>query len=512
MSILKAIEYGSLHMTGALAQAAPQAGRSVMTTVQDMAYLVASILFILGIKRLRSPKTARDGNTIAAAGMALAIVATLLTASVSSLVGMAIAALLGSAIGAVMAARVQMTQMPQMVALFNGFGGIASALVAGGEWASERASAAGQQAAPAVDAAVTHATTSASTSVETQVMIGLSILIGMVAFTGSLVAAGKLNGNISGKPIVLPAQLALNVALLVGSLVGIGLFAALGGPMWALALTVALSAILGVTLTVPIGGADMPVMVSLLNSYSGLAAAATGFIIFNKALIVSGALVGASGLILTVIMCKAMNRSLANVLFAGIGTADSTGAASTTESATGKPVKRADADDTAIILDSAQRVMFVPGYGLAVAQAQHALRELADELTRRGVKVMYGVHPVAGRMPGHMNVLLAEADVPYEQLLDIDQANAEIEQCDVAMVIGANDVVNPATRHDQSSPIFGMPIIDVDKAQTVFVLKRSMAAGYAGVDNELFVADNTLMVFGDAKDTLQKVLAAIKEL
>jgi NAD(P) transhydrogenase subunit beta len=342
-------------------------------------------------------------------------------------------------------------------------------------------------------------------------MIGVSALIGCVTFSGSIVAAGKLHGAISGKPVKIPFLLAINAGALGVAIVGVIALASTGGAWWALGLVILLALGLGVTLTLPIGGADMPVMVSLLNSYSGLAAAAAGFVVdYNKALIVSGALVGASGLILTAIMCKAMNRSLANVLFAGVGTADSTGAAGV--SVEGKTVKSADAEDCAIVLDAAQRMLIVPGYGMAVAQAQHAVRELADLLQERGVTVMYGVHPVAGRMPGHMNVLLAEADVPYEQLLDLDQANAEIDTCDVAMVIGANDVVNPSARHDQSSPIYGMPIIDVDKAGTCFVLKRSLGAGYAGVENELFFGDRTLMVFGDAKDTLQKVMSALKNL
>ncbi|RMH25239.1 MAG: NAD(P)(+) transhydrogenase (Re/Si-specific) subunit beta [Planctomycetota bacterium] len=459
---------------------------------RDIAYLLAAFCFIFGIKRLRSPKTARAGNALASVGMALAILATLLHADPGALPLALGAVVLGSGIGAVLALRVQMTQMPQMVALFNGFGGLASVLVVTGEWAQART--AGETLAGAV-----------------LLMVGLSALIGCVTFSGSIVAAGKLHGAISGAPVRLPAQIALNIAGVVVALALVVVLAGWAGPGWALALLVPIALALGVALTVPIGGADMPVMVSLLNSYSGLAAAATGFVVdYNLALIVSGALVGASGLILTAIMCKAMNRSLANVLFAGVGTADSTGAAGTT--AEGRAVKSADPEDLAIMLDAARRVMIVPGYGMAVAQAQHAVRELADVLTARGVTVMYGVHPVAGRMPGHMNVLLAEADVPYEQLLDLEQANAEIETCDVALVIGANDVVNPAARHDATSPIFGMPIIDVDKAGACFVLKRSLGAGYAGVQNELFFADRTLMVFGDAKQTLQKTLAALKEL
>ncbi len=482
------------HLATMLATAIPAASAqsTPAETVRDVAYLVAAFLFIFGLKKLRSPKTARHGNALAATGMLVAILATYLAADPGAIWWAIATMILGSGIGAALAWRVQMTQMPQMVAMFNGFGGLASALVVGGEWM--KAAFEGGLARP-----------------DALAMIGVSALIGCVTFSGSVVAAGKLHGAISGKPIKIPAQLVVNGACLSLAILCIVLMVTTGGAWWPLALVIVLALGLGVTLTLPIGGADMPVMVSLLNSYSGLAAAAAGFVVdYNKALIVSGALVGASGLILTAIMCKAMNRSLANVLFAGVGTADSTGSAGV--SVEGKTVKSADADDAAIILDAAQRLMIVPGYGMAVAQAQHAVRELADALQERGVTVMYGVHPVAGRMPGHMNVLLAEADIPYEQLLDLDQANSEIDTCDVAMVIGANDVVNPAARHDQSSPIFGMPILDVDKAGTCFVLKRSLGAGYAGVDNELFFGDRTLMVFGDAKQTLQAILAALKVL
>lgn len=456
---------------------------------RDIAYLVAAILFIFGLKKLASPRTARTGNALAALGMLIAVVATMIDLETLSYVWIVIALVIGSGIGVVLAARVQMTQMPQLVALFNGSGGIASALVAIAEY-------------------VRHGEYMGADAL---FIVGLGTLIGCVTFSGSIVAAGKLDGKISGKPVILPMQLPLNITLIVVALLLSVVLLTSPGAWWTIPLIVVVSLALGVTLTMPIGGADMPVMVSLLNSYSGLAAAAAGFIIMNKALIVAGALVGASGLILTAIMCKAMNRSLANVLFAGVGTADSSGTAGR-ESSFGGTVKSADPEDVAIILDSAQRVMIVPGYGLAVAQAQHAVRDLANKLQAKGVEVMYGVHPVAGRMPGHMNVLLAEADVPYEQLLEIDAANGEIDRCDAALVIGANDVVNPATRHDKGSPIYGMPIVDVDKARTVFVLKRSMGAGYAGVDNELFVLDNTLMVFGDAKDTIQKINAAMDEL
>ncbi len=466
-----------------------------LTMTRDLAYLAAAILFILGLKRLSSPRTARAGNGLAALGMLLAILATVIGTNPAGLVWALAAMVVGGGVGAVMAVRVQMTQMPQMVAMLNGFGGIASALVAGAEWMNLAGMGAG---------------TGVERPAAQLVMIGAAALIGCATFTGSLIAAGKLHGALSGKPVPIPNGVIVNVGLLALSAALIAAFTGAGGPWWALALLVLIALVLGVTLTIPIGGADMPVMVSLLNSYSGLAAAATGFIIFNKALIVSGALVGASGLILTAIMCKAMNRSLANVLFAGVGTADSTGAAGTT-SAKGV-VKSADADDVAIILDSARQVIIVPGYGMAVAQAQHAVRELMHALERKGVKTLFAVHPVAGRMPGHMNILLAEADIPYDRVLDLDQANQEFEQTDAVMVIGANDVVNPAARTDKSSPIYGMPILDVDKARTVFVLKRSMGAGYAGVDNDLFIAPGTLMVFGDAKKTVNAVVTALGEL
>lgn len=477
--------------TGSTEQIARQveSGSLSISGVQDLAYLVAAVLFIFGIKGLTSPKTARRGNMLAATGMLIAVLAATLGSEAINLLGALAALVVGGGVGAALAVRVQMTQMPQLVALFNGLGGAASAMVASAEWAG--GGLAGGMPMP-------------------MTMAGLSVLIGSVTLTGSLIAGGKLHGFISGKPVRLPAQVVLNAALLAVAAVLLILFIALGAPWWPLLLLAAISLALGVTLTVPIGGADMPVMVSLLNSYSGLAAAAAGFVILNKALIVSGALVGASGFILTMIMCRAMNRSLANVLFAGVGSADSTGGAGTIVE--GKTVKSADHDDVAIILEASQKVMVVPGYGLAVAQAQHAVRELAKDLESRGVKVLFAVHPVAGRMPGHMNVLLAEADVPYEQLLDLEQANPEFEQTDAVLVIGANDVVNPAARTNQESPIYGMPILDVDKAGTVFVLKRSLGAGYAGVDNELFFGDNTLMVFGDAKETLQGILAGLKEL
>ncbi len=451
----------------------------------NIAYVLAAILFILGIKRLSSPKTARSGNTIASVGMLIAIVATLVSYDLLNFQTIAIGMIIGTIIGAFFAIKVEMTQMPQMVAIFNGFGGGASALVAAAEYFN-----------PANPSTFNSAT------------IAISVFVGTLTFTGSFIAFGKLQGFVSGKPIVFPGQKIMN-ALIAICLVLLGIYTVIGGEtdsyFYGL---VALAALIGITLTIPIGGADMPVVISLLNSYSGVAAAATGFVLLNNGLIISGALVGASGLILTNIMCKGMNRSLANVIFGAVGLVQET------PGGDGKQiqVKSASTEEAAMILEAAEKIIVVPGYGLAVAQAQHAIREIADFLENMGKKVLYAIHPVAGRMPGHMNVLLAEANVPYEQLLDLDQINPEFEDCDVAIVLGANDVVNPAARHDTSSPIYGMPILDVDKSKTVLVNKRTMNPGFAGIQNELFGFDNTLMVFGDAKAMLTDLHKDLKEL
>ncbi len=448
--------------------------------VRALLYLVAAVPFIIGLRRLSSPRTARSGNTIAAGGMLLAVVVTLVERDVSwSVIAAGIA--VGSAIGVVAAVRVKMTAMPQLVALFNGFGGIASALVAGAEFIRADGQAAGT---------------------ETMLTIILSVAIGAVTFTGSLVAYAKLQGIVRGAPITYPGQRLVNL-LLTGGLIGIGAWAQATHeivPFWGGA---GLALFLGILLVIPIGGADMPVVIALLNSMSGLAAACTGFVINNSALIIGGALVGASGVFLTTLMCRAMNRPLSNVLFGAFGTE---GAAAVT---TGGIVRRTTADDVAIALAYASQVVVVPGYGLAVAQAQHALRDLAAGLERRGVKVAYGIHPVAGRMPGHMNVLLAEADVPYEQLLDLDATNSLLPRTDVVLVVGANDVVNPSARDDPSSPIYGMPIAEVDRAATVVVIKRSLSPGFAGIDNPLFYRDGTLMLFADAKAALTELDAAL---
>ncbi len=453
-----------------------------MDNIINLSYIIASIIFILGLKLLGKQTTARRANAISAVGMLLAIVATLLIKGLSYqwiIIGL----LAGSAIGAYAAYAVKMTAMPEMVGLFNGFGGLSSMLVGWAEYQMHPES-----------------------PLNTIISIYATILIGAVTFSGSVVAWAKLGETISGKPVLFRGQKILNGALLA-LIVGMGaVFAA--APMESYTLFVvamALSLILGVLLVIPIGGADMPVVISLLNSYSGLAASAAGFIISNNVLIVAGCLVGTSGLILTQIMCKAMNRSLANVLFSGMGaTAIEAGAAVKGEAKALSPA------DAYYVLESARSVMFVPGYGMAVAQAQHAVRELAKLLEENGVEVTYAVHPVAGRMPGHMNVLLAEADVPYEQLIEMETANSMMPAVDVAIVIGANDVVNPAAREDKASPIYGMPIINVDQAKTVFVLKRSMASGFAGIENPLFFLENARMIFGDARATMQNLINEFK--
>ena len=457
-----------------------------MFDYSSIAYVLASVLFILGIKKLSHPKTARDGNFVAASGMLIAIVATLVFYSNIDfqfiLIGMAI----GAIIGATFAIKVEMTQMPQMVAIFNGFGGGASALIASAEFLS-----------------------SGDINTFTLSTIMISIFVGTLTLTGSFIAFGKLQGFISGQPIVFPGQQALN-AVLALVLLAISVYVVqTSGEMNYFYGVIAISAILGITLTIPIGGADMPVVISLLNSYSGVAAAATGFVLMNNGLIISGALVGASGLILTNIMCKGMNRSLANVIFGAVGLEQES-----SSSGEGKQisVKSYSTEEAAMIFDAAEKVIVVPGYGLAVAQAQHAVREVAEFLEDKGKKVLYAIHPVAGRMPGHMNVLLAEANIPYDQLKDLDEVNPEFEDCDVALVLGANDVVNPSARHDTSSPIYGMPILDVDKSRTVIINKRTMNTGFAGIQNELFGFDNSIMVFGDAKDMLQQLLKDLKDL
>ena len=448
----------------------------------NLGYLVASVLFILGIKGMTHPRTAVRGNLLGALGMLLAVVVTLMKTDVGMpilLIGMA----LGTAAGVWLAKKVQMTQMPQLVALFNGFGGIASVLVAGAELLRG-----------------THTS-------EAGIAAALAGLIGSVTFTGSLIAAGKLQELPQlKKPISFGGQQLANATLFA---VALALTICMGnGSAVEFFPLVLVSLVLGVLLVLPIGGADMPVVIALLNSYSGLAASAAGFIINNNVLIIAGALVGASGLILTSIMCKAMNRPLTNVLF---GKMDAAGDVADADEVYAGKIKSTSAEEVAMLLDGVQRVVVVPGYGLAVAQAQHSVRDLANLLESRGVTVEYAIHPVAGRMPGHMNVLLAEADVPYEQLKEMDEINPTFSQCDVAIVIGANDVVNPVANTDPNSPIAGMPILNVGDARTVVVIKRSLSPGFAGIPNPLFAADNCLMLFGDGKKVLVDLVAALKE-
>ena len=452
----------------------------------NLSYVLSSVLFILGIKKLSHPKTARNGNLLAFVAMLIAIIATLVSYNQLDYKIIFIGIAIGAIIGSVFAIKVEMTQMPQMVAIFNGFGGAASALVAAAEYLDL-----------------------SQPSTFTLTTIILSIFIGTLTFTGSFIAFGKLQGFISGQPIVFSGNQLFN-ALIAIALIVTGYFL-IQSPydLNYFYIIIGLSALLGITLTIPIGGADMPVVISLLNSYSGIAASATGFVLMNNGLIISGALVGASGIILTSIMCKGMNRSLANVIFGAMGLEQESSTSGDTKQVS---VKSYSTEEAAMIFDAAEKVIVVPGYGLAVAQAQHAVREVAEFLEDKGKKVLYAIHPVAGRMPGHMNVLLAEANIPYEQLKDLDEINSEFEDCDVALVLGANDVVNPAARHDKSSPIFGMPILDVDKSRTVIINKRTMNAGFAGIQNELFGFDNSIMVFGDAKDMLQQLLKDLKDL
>ena len=463
-----------------------------MEIIAYLAYLVSSVLFIYGIKQLSSPKTARNGNFLAALGMFLAIVITLFDKKVLTYEYIIIGFIIGGIAGAWMALKVPMTGMPQMVGLLNGFGGGASLLVALSEY---------NKILIGLEGPFQAATTTT---------IGLSILIGSVTFTGSLIAFGKLQGIVTGKVVTYPLQHPINALLLLGVIVGIVYLVIVPTTVELVYLLTIVSLILGVLLVLPIGGADMPVAISLLNSYSGLAASMTGFVLNNNMLIIAGALVGASGIILTNIMCKGMNRSLMNVLMGGWGSAGQEGGTAAGATVQHKPVKSVDAEEAAMIFESAQNVVIVPGYGMAVAQAQHAVRDLANILEQKGINVRFAIHPVAGRMPGHMNVLLAEAQVPYEKLYALEDINDDFPNVDVAFIVGANDVVNPAARHDTSSPIYGMPILNVDYAKTVIVNKRSLNPGYAGIDNELFYGDNTLMYFGDAKDAITKLVNELK--
>jgi H+-translocating NAD(P) transhydrogenase subunit beta len=463
--------------------------------VQDLVYLLSAALFVWGLKRLGSPATARSGNGLAALAMLLAVAVTLLDREIVSWGGLVAALLAGTVIGALLARMVKMTAMPQLVGIFNGLGGGASALVAAAEFV--RVSGGGPGGLGAAGT----------------VSVWVGVLVGSVTFSGSLVAFGKLQELLTGRPVTWPLQKTLNLVLLLAT-VGLGGWLVLGAggviaveePLLVLAALTGVALLLGVFLVLPIGGADMPVVVSLLNSYSGLAASAAGFVLGNPLLIIAGALVGAAGLILTQLMCRAMNRSLANVAFGAFGGAGVSVGSDDTE----RPVRRTTPEDAAPLLAYAQSVMVVPGYGLAVAQAQHEVRKLMDILRERDVQVRFAIHPVAGRMPGHMNVLLAEADVPYDLLLDLEEANSEFPRTDVVVIVGANDVVNPLAR-DPGSAIAGMPILDVDRARNVIMIKRSLSPGFAGIDNPLFYEENTLMLFMDAKEALSQLSREVKE-
>jgi NAD(P) transhydrogenase subunit beta len=463
-----------------------------MEIVLYLVYLIASVCFIFGIKKLSSPKTARRGNQLAALGMLLAIVVTLFDQKILTFEYIILGMVVGAAIGAVMAIKVQMTGMPQMVGLLNGFGGGASALVAFAEY---------DRILHSID----------GFEISTTITIVLSVLIGSVTFTGSLIAFGKLQGIVTGKVVKYPMQHPLNALLLLAVLAA-GVFVVINPTQTNIVIgIVAVSLLLGVLLVLPIGGADMPVAISLLNSYSGLAASMTGFVLQNNMLIIAGALVGASGIILTIIMCKGMNRSLMNVVLGGWASAGAEGPAADGKEHKGT-AKSVDAEELAMLLEVASSCIIVPGYGMAVGQAQHAVRDLMNVLEKKGINVRFAVHPVAGRMPGHMNVLLAEAQVPYDKLLAMEDINDDFPNTDVVIVIGANDVVNPAARSDQSSPIYGMPILNVDYAKTVVINKRSLNVGYAGIDNELFFYPNALMYFGDSKEAMSKLVSELKEL
>ena len=457
-------------------------------TVISLSYVAAALLFIFGLRRLSSPSTARSGNRLAAIGMLVALVATLLDRSILSFWEIAIGTIVGAAIGIYSARQVQMTAMPQMVALFNGAGGATAALVSIAEFL--RATGHGERAG--VGAAVSGA---------------LGIAIGAISFTGSLVAFGKLQEILPGRPLLFPGRHLVNAFVALGT-IAIGAWIATTVPtatmVWGL---FGVALLLGVLVVMPIGGGDMPVMISVLNSLTGVAAALTGIVLANQVLVVAGMLVGASGTLLTLLMSRAMNRPISNVLFAGFGAETIAGGGG---SAVARPVRQTSAEDAAVAMAFANRVIVIPGYGLAVAEAQRQVKELSTELERRGVDVKYAIHPVAGRMPGHMNVLLAEADIPYDQLLDMEQVNPEFDHTDIALVVGANDVVNPAARSDRGSPIYGMPILDADHAKNVIVLKRSMNPGFAGIDNELFYAANTQMLFGDARKSLTQLTEALK--
>jgi NAD(P) transhydrogenase subunit beta len=458
-------------------------------SIIDVTYLVAAVLLIIGLKRLSSPATARSGNRLAAVGVLLALLVTLLDQGVVSYLGIIIGVIIGGGIGIIAGRKVQMTAMPQMVGLLNGLGGGTAALVSLAEYMRLA------RDAPPVGPGES-------------LSVALGTAIGAVSFTGSIIAFAKLQELLSGKPHQFPMQRIVNLLLAVAIAVLALLLISGTGGMPALWGIFAVALALGALLVLPIGGGDMPVVISTLNALTGMAAAFTGFVLHNQMLVVAGILVGASGTLLTILMGRAMNRSLANVMFGAFGATGAAGAAA--EGGIPRTVRQTTAEDTAIALAYARNVVVVPGYGLAVAEGQHAVRELSQELEKRGVDVKFAIHPVAGRMPGHMNVLLAEANIPYDQLLEMEQVNGNFGNTDVVLVVGANDVVNPAAREDPTSPIYGMPILDVDKARNVIVLKRSMGHGFAGIDNSLFYRDRTRMLFGDAKRSLSDLVEALK--
>jgi NAD(P) transhydrogenase subunit beta len=462
-------------------------------------YLASGVLFILALRGLSSPETSRQGNNLGMIGMAIAVgtvLATLFSQKVLDGLTLGLIAggvAIGGGVGAVIARRVAMTSMPQLVAAFHSLVGLAACLVA---------------VAAIYTPAAYHIAEGAGVKLESLIELSVGVAIGAITFTGSLIAFAKLNGNMSGAPIMLPARHLLNLGIALGIVALIVVLALSGGTaLWAFWGVFALALLIGVTLIIPIGGADMPVVVSMLNSYSGWAAAAMGFTLGNITLIITGALVGSSGAILSYIMCKGMNRSFVSVILGGFGADDSVAAEGGVKET--RPVKQGSADDAAFIMKNASKVIIVPGYGMAVSQAQHALREMADKLKEEGVEVKYAIHPVAGRMPGHMNVLLAEANVPYDEVFELEDINSEFSTADVAFVIGANDVTNPAAKTDPKSAIYGMPILDVEKARTVLFVKRGMSSGYAGVDNELFFRDNTMMLFADAKKMVEGIVKAL---
>ncbi len=470
-------------------------GADVKSDLASLLYLVSGVLFILALRGLSSPESSRQGNTYGMIGMGVATAVTLASVDFDSttlgLIGGAV--LIGGSVGAFTARQIKMTAMPQLVAAFHSLVGLAAVAVAAAAFYAPES--------------FHIATPSGAIKMQSLIELSLGTAIGAVTFTGSVIAFAKLNGNMSGAPIMLSGRHAINIAIALAIVAVIFMMVADGGRedwhFWALA---GLSLLIGVLLIVPIGGADMPVVISMLNSYSGWAAAALGFTLENVALIITGALVGSSGAILSYIMCKGMNRSFISVILGGFGVAEGTGPASAVEA---RPVKRGSAEDAAFIMKNASKVIIVPGYGMAVAQAQHSVRELADMLKKEGVEVKYAIHPVAGRMPGHMNVLLAEANVPYDEVFELEDINNEFSQADVAYVIGANDVTNPSAKTDPKSPIYGMPILDVEKAKTVLFIKRGMGSGYAGVENELFFRDNTMMLFGDAKKMTDEIVKGL---